>query len=155
MPENADDSFPYDVRAHDRWDQNHVWAAEGTLTTLEYLSECATEEGLRMFLRFDDGREVELTGSVPESLQWLDKNGEQYHVRNLDTVTLEEAAKLIGMSRNALYQRVRRAELRGESTPFRRVFDWFSMLALRAEFLEWTKTFTGSRAVRPKRTPNA
>jgi hypothetical protein len=103
----------------------------------------AAEGGLQLRLRRVDGSTVELGTSRVDRIEWEAPDGEKHFVREVEVVTLAEGAALAGLSKEALYHRVRRAEKRGASTPFRRWGDAANSTyyASKAEFTAWVATW--------------
>jgi hypothetical protein len=94
----------------------------------------------------------------PEALLAQLQDGEMFvqHMKDQalgPELTIKDAATLVDLTPRALYQRVYRAEQRGEETPFYNAEEvGYGKLKVRqGELMEWTRSWTGKRKPRGRK----
>jgi hypothetical protein len=135
--------WPYIVRPGLSLIDDELGAPEAVMGTLNYYCEHAKDTGLRFQVCFADGEIVELTGRRITKLQFLSPSDDEYSIEEPDVVTITQAGELLGMSRDAVYLRVARANQAGEPTPFKRCRFTDIWLGERSAVLEWAASWKG------------
>ena len=157
MPENPD--FPYVIRRGVQALDEHEPETQAVISTLNWLIRLAREQGVRLSVVWESGERRDVTEDRVTRFEWVREDATEAaaYLEELDILSASEAADLLGLSRDALYRRIRRAEKQGNSTPFRRVGEGGSavLLAERSALLKWAGSWTGRRGIRPKRAASS
>lgn len=115
--------------------------AQEVVDALFVLASYADDHGVPVRVECRSGIEIDLVADPIVSFHL----GEQ-QIDVVDTLSVQDASELVGLSRAALHRRVLRAEERGEDTPFHRFrrSDTGGRPILRTEkaaFLAWVATW--------------
>ena len=148
--------YPYARRPGLPLIDNEEGLIEVILMNLNAILDMAGEAGVSVRLCFRDAGAQDRSADRLEKIEFEEPAGEGYWVAQQDTVTISQAAKLVGISRSAMRGRVHRAHRADRETPFK-WSEWHDCWEADPEAVKvWAASWTGQSAQRPsrsKRTP--